>query len=95
MYLLIKLQLLLKVRTPFDPGNFCYLTRLPNRIIMNFPDGAPTHQSIGYDLSSSAWSLAYHCIDRMVPMIELTKGQALLSKLSVLQMHSALNRCEA
>jgi len=27
---------------------------------MKLPDGTPTHQSIGYDPSSSAWSLAYH-----------------------------------
>jgi len=27
---------------------------------MKLPDGAPTHQSIGYDQSSSAWSLAYN-----------------------------------
>jgi len=27
---------------------------------MELTDGAPTHQSIGYDPSSSAWSLAYH-----------------------------------
>ena len=26
---------------------------------MSFPDGAPTHQSIGYDPSSSTWSPAY------------------------------------
>ena len=27
---------------------------------MKLPDGAPTHEPIGYDLSSSAWSLADH-----------------------------------
>jgi len=27
---------------------------------MSFPDGAPTHQSIRHDLSSSTWSLAYY-----------------------------------
>ena len=55
-----KLQLLLRVRTSFDPDNSDISLRLPNRNPMNFLDGAPTHQSIGYDPSSSAWSLAYH-----------------------------------
>jgi len=50
----------LKVRTPFDPVNSVISLRLRNRNTMNLPDGAPTHQSIGYDPSSSAWSLAYY-----------------------------------
>jgi len=53
-----KLQLVLKVRTPFDPDNSVNSLRLPNRNTMKLPDGTPTHQSIGYDPSSSAWSLA-------------------------------------
>ena len=60
MYLLTNSNFVLKVRTPFDPDNSVISLRLPNCNTMNCPDGAPTHQSIGYDPSSSAWSLAYH-----------------------------------
>ena len=59
-YLLTTPAFFLKVRTPFDPDNSVISLRLPNRDTRNFPDGAPTHQSIGYDPSSSAWTLAYH-----------------------------------
>ena len=59
-YLLTNSSFVLKVRTPFDPDNSVISLRLPNRNTMNLPDGAPTHQFIGYDPSSSAWSLAYH-----------------------------------
>jgi len=57
-YLLTNSSFVLKVRTPFDPDNSVISLRLPNLNTMKFPDGAPTHQSIGYDPSSSAWSLA-------------------------------------
>jgi len=59
-YLLTNSSFVLKVRTPFDPDNSAISLQLPNRNTMKFPDGAPTHQSIGYDPSSSAWSLACH-----------------------------------
>jgi len=59
-YLLTNSSFVLKVRTPFDPDNSVMSLRLPNRNTMKLPDGAPTHQSIGYDPSSSAWSLAIH-----------------------------------
>jgi len=49
-----------KVRTPFDPDNSVISLRLPNRNTIKFPDSAPTHQFIGYDPSSSAWSLVHH-----------------------------------
>jgi len=55
-----KLLFVLKVRTPFNPDNSVISLRLSNRNTMKLPDGAPTHQSIGYNPSSSAWSLAYH-----------------------------------
>jgi len=59
-YLLTTPASSLKVLTPFDPDNSVISLRLPNRNTMKLPDGALTHQSIGYDLSLSAWSLAYH-----------------------------------
>jgi len=59
-YLLTNSSFVLKVRTPFDPDNSVISLRLLNRNTMKLPDGALTHQSIGYDPSSSAWSLAYH-----------------------------------
>jgi len=59
-YLLTTPAVSLKVRTLFDPDNSVISLRLPNRNTMKLPDGAPTHQSIGYDPSSLAWSLAYH-----------------------------------
>jgi len=59
-YLLTNSTFVLKVRTPFDPDNSVISLRLPNRNTMKLTDSAPTHQSIGYDPSSSAWSLAYH-----------------------------------
>jgi len=59
-YLLTNSSFVLKVRTPFVSDNSVISLRLPNRNTMNLPDGAPTHQSTGYDPSSSAWSLAYH-----------------------------------
>ena len=59
-YLLKNSSFFLKVRTPFDPDNFVISLRLANRNSMKLPDGAPIHQSIGYDPSSSAWSFAYH-----------------------------------
>jgi len=62
---------------------------------MSFLDGTPTHQSTGYDPSSSTWSLAYHYIGIMVFMIEPRKEPALLSNLSALQTYSATDICEA
>jgi len=59
-YLLTTPAFFLKVQTPFNTDNSVISLRLPNRNTMKFPDGAPTHQSIGYNLSSSAWSLVYH-----------------------------------
>jgi len=59
-YLLTTPAFFLKVRTPFNPDNSVISLRLPNRNTMKFPDGARTHQCIGYDSSSSAWSLNYH-----------------------------------
>ena len=46
-YLLTDSSFFFRVRTPFDPDNFVISLRLPNRNTMIFPDGAPTHQSIG------------------------------------------------
>jgi len=59
-YLLTNSKSFLKVRTPFDPDNSVISLRLPNRNTMELTEGAPTHQSVDYDPSSSAWSLAYH-----------------------------------
>jgi len=59
-YLLTTPVFSLRVRTPFDPDNSVISLRLPNRNTMIFPDGAPTHQSIGYNPSSSAWSFVHH-----------------------------------
>ena len=52
-YLLTNSSFFLKVRISFDPDISVISLRLPNRNTMKFPDGAPTHQSIGYDPSSS------------------------------------------
>ena len=52
---------------------------------MNISDSAPMYQFIRYDSSLSQWSLAYHYICIIVPMIEPIKGSALLSNLSGLQ----------
>jgi len=59
-YLLTNSSFVLKVRTSFDPDNSVISLRLPNCNTMKLPDGAPTHQSISYDPSSSAWSLSLH-----------------------------------
>jgi len=62
---------------------------------MSFPDGALTHQFIGHNASSSAWSLAYYCIRKMVFMIEPIKGLDLLLNLAALLLYPALDSCEA
>ena len=47
---------------------------------MSIPDSTPTHQSICYDPSSSTWSLAYHCIHRMVSTDRINKGASFVIK---------------
>ena len=59
-YLLTNSSFFSRVRTPFDPDNSVISLRLLIRNTMKFPDSAPTDQSIGYNPSSSAWSVAFH-----------------------------------